>query len=220
MAVPPAVGARPGLTGTGRNRRLILAILTVALVLLLAVGAWLVATRHAEVPGTDWRLGGQTGEQAERDEVLSLTTTFLQRVNNYGPDGVQGDRMPEYRERVVELLSPKFAEEFQNTVAAAEATVAQAGMSRSSEVTGTGVSVLDSDSATVLAAGSFTNSYPDQQGGRVDTTPLPFRFEVSLVKVEGEWLVDGFQPVLGPEAPDQGQPGGQPTEQPGEESTP
>ena len=44
-------------------------------------------------------------------------------------------------------------------------------------------------------AGTFTDSYPKQ--GQLE--PTPFRFEVTLVKVQGSWLVDDFTPVTGAE---------------------
>ena len=66
---------------------------------------------------------------------------------------------------------------------------------------GTGVSLIDSDSATALVAGSFTNSYPDPDDDtqRIDDLPLPFRVQIELVKIDGEWLVDNFTPVTGEE---------------------
>ena len=61
------------------------------------------------------------------------------------------------------MITDKFAADFEESVPAAESTVAQAGFSRRAEVFGAGVSVIDSDSATALVAGSFTNSYPDPE---------------------------------------------------------
>ncbi len=45
-------------------------------------------------------------------------------------------------------------------------------------------------------AGAFTDSYPKASGDQ-PREPAPFRIEVSLVKVDGEWLVDNFTPVTG-----------------------
>ena len=78
--------------------------------------------------------------------------------------------------------------------------VAQAGVSREADVFATGVSVIDADSATTLVAGSFTDSYaPRGEGEPQAQEPVPFRIEVSLVKTDGEWLVDDFTPVTGAE---------------------
>ncbi len=114
--------------------------------------------------------------QAEREKVMSQARQFILRVNTYGPELLAEDgTMPDYRELVLEVITEKFAADFEETVPAAEATVAQAGFSRRAEVFGAGVSVIDSDSATALVAGSFTNSYPDPDDDtqRIDDLPLP-----------------------------------------------
>lgn len=137
-------------------------------------------------------------EAAEREEVMSQTKQFVLRLNTYGPQFLDADnKMPEYRDTVSELMTTKFAADFEKNAVYAEQAVAQAGAGRAAEVFATGVSNLDSDSATVLAAGSFTNSYPnpDDPEQRIDTDSLPFRYEVSLLKVDGKWLVDKFTPI-------------------------
>ena len=48
-----------------------------------------------------------------------------------------------------------------------------------------------------------TDSYEQGKGDdatTVDQEPLPFRFTVDLVMIEGEWLVDDFTPVSAPES--------------------
>lgn len=161
----------------------------------------------------------------DRQQVMAQTQLFITRVNTYGPDLLAEDgTMPDYRAKVLEVITSKLAESFEQTVTAAEATVAQAGFGRVTEVFGVGVSTIDRDSATALIAGSFTNSYPqdaeDPDGERTDDVPLPFRVEVKLVKVEGEWLVDSFAPVTGAEA--EAEPTGSPStsESPSEEASP
>ena len=128
-------------------------------------------------------------------------------MGTYGPDLLdENGAMPEYRERVKEVITPKFAVSFDKEAATAEQLVSQARISREAEVFSTGVSAIDEDSATALVAGAFTDSYPkdqssDQSGGDQSgdqqREPSPFRIEVSLVKVDGEWLVDNFTPVTG-----------------------
>ena len=98
-----------------------------------------------------------------------------------------------YRQRVKDVITPKFAVSFDKQAGTAEEIVAKADISRSADVFATGVSAIDSDSATALVAGTFTDSYPKQ--GQLE--PTPFRFEVTLVKVKGSWLVDNFTPVTG-----------------------
>ena len=117
------------------------------------------------------------------------------------------------------MITPKLKESFEESVTAAEATVTQAGLGRKAEVFGVGVSAIDSDSATVLVAGSLTNSYPkdpnDIDGERQDdpSGPLPYRIQVELVKIKGEWLVDSFVPVADTGTPSE-------SSSPSEEATP
>lgn len=227
MAVPPAPDLESGLTSedqsthdtsSGGGRRLIAAVLVVLIVAAGGALYWL----H------DQRSGEASELQSQREKAMSQARAFILRVNTYGPDLLQGDgTMPEYRRLVGEVITSKFAESFDQSVPAAEATVAQAGYGRTAEVFGAGVSVIDDDSATVLVAGSFTSSYPDPEDdtARVDDIPLPYRVQVELVKTDGRWLVDGFAPVTGeePEQPGEtpsGSPEATPSGSPSEEASP
>ena len=111
------------------------------------------------------------------------------RTGTYGPDLLddQGG-MPEYREQVTEVITPKFSTSFDKEAATAEQLVAQAGIAREAEVFSTGVSVIDSDSATALVAGAFKQSFPKAKDSaeRVDQEPVPFRMQVTLVKSDGQ----------------------------------
>lgn len=205
MAVPPApdlgsviseTDATTHDSSSGGTRRMVAAVLVLLIVAAGGALAWLVTQRA----------GDSSDLQASREKAMSQARQFVLRVNTYGPDMLEADgTMPEYREQVGEVITPKFAESFEQSVPAAEATVSQALYGRTAEVFGAGVSVIDSDSATVLVAGSFTSSYPnpDDDTERIDDVPLPFRVQVDLVKIDGEWLVDAFAPVTGeePEAP-------------------
>jgi hypothetical protein len=133
--------------------------------------------------------------QARREAVMAQTEQFVLRSFTYGPDLLADDNtMPDYRKRVTEVITPKFAAEFDKSAGAAEQLVAQAGVSRVPDVFGTGVSSLDEDSARALIAGSFADAYT-VEGKTADQEPIPFRIEVSLVRIDGEWLVDDFNPV-------------------------
>lgn len=229
MAVPPApdVGSgvkddsrapseleeqpREGGSSSPRLRLGLLVLLIALLVAATAAVAYLAATRAVPAVG----IGGEEAEvQSQREDVMSRAGQFMLRVNTYGPDLLSEDgSMPEYRELVEELLSPKFAEDFAKGVPAAEQTVAEAGVARTAEVFSTAVSAIDADSATALVAGRFTNSYPEEPGSeeRIELEPSPFRVSVKMVKIDGKWLVDDFTPLTGeaepaaPEAEGQGQ---------------
>jgi Mce-associated membrane protein len=137
--------------------------------------------------------------QDARDDVMSQARRFLVRVNTYGPDLLKGTTMPAYRERVSAVVTAKFRADFEKNVPYAEATVAQAGLARTTEVYGVGVGDLDLDRgrATALVSGAFTNSFPDPKDKtkRVPADPQPYRVEVTLVRQGGAWRVDAFTPV-------------------------
>jgi Mce-associated membrane protein len=185
--------ARPAPVQSPRFRRGLLVVLTVMVVAGLMTLVWLVSSRGVGAVGVG---GDQEQVQSEREAVMAQTEQFMLRMGTYGPDLLDAKSgMPEYRQRVEDVITPKFAVSFEKEAATAEQLVAQARISRKASVFATGVSTLDDDSATALVAGAFTDSYP-KTGAR---EPAPFRIEVSLVKVKGEWLVDNFTPVTGAE---------------------
>ena len=176
-----------------RFRRGLLVALVAVTVLGLVGLVWLLSSRSVEALGVR---GDQAQVQVDREAVMAQTEQFVLRFGTYGPDLLDSQGgMPEYRERVKDVITPKFGVSFDKQAGTAEQLVAQADIARSADVFATGVSVIDSDSATALVAGTFTDSYPKQ--GQLE--PTPFRFEVTLVKVQGEWLVDDFTPVTGAE---------------------
>lgn len=151
---------------------------------------------------------------ADREAAMAQTNQFALRVNNYGPDQLdENDQLPEYAELVREVITPNFAASFDESVTLNEQVVAQSGVSRTGEVVATGISAIDDDKATVLVAGTFTNSYPDPDDSdeRIDAGVAQFRWEVSLVKTEGEWLVDNFVQVTGEPEQTPALPGAEPT---------
>lgn len=177
-------------------RLTLLVVLLALLVASVAAVGYLAATRPVPALGVQ---GDQDALQSERESVMAQAEQFMLRINTYGPDLLEGDTMPKYRKLVEEVITPKFATDFEKNAPLAEATVKQAGVGRSAKVYSTGVSAIDADSATALVAGSFTQSYPSSPGSsdRVETEPAPFRVQVSLVKIKGTWLVDDFTPLTG-----------------------
>ncbi len=225
----------PGATAS-RGFRLVLLVVLV----LVLVGSWvftgtLVASRTASASGSLPErvvalLSGDNAVAGERERVLDVTSQFMLRLNTYGPDDLAEDgTMPDYRERVSELITASFRADFETQVGTAEQTVAQASLGRECEIYGVGVSAMDADSASALVAGAFVNSYPGsgkRSDERIETDPAPFRVRVDLVKVEGEWLVDDFAPVTGSgvtldsgEGAQPDESGDQPSDQPSAEPT-
>jgi len=165
-----------------RFRRGLLAVLLATLLAASGSLVWLAAHRT----------GSASDLASDREQVMSLSEQFVLRMGTYGPDLLDGSgQMPDYRSGVKELITPKFSTSFDKQVGAAEKLVEQTGVSRRADVYGTGVSSIDDDSADVLVSGSFTDSYPKQGAGE----PAAVRLQVSLVKVDGDWLVDNFAPI-------------------------
>jgi Mce-associated membrane protein len=197
VAVPPAPDEDAGVTDSDHHehpqspafRLALLGVLVVALLASAGVLIWLLADRRGEADE----------QQAEREAVMAQTEQFMLRTGTFGPDMLDDKQgMPEYRQQVKEVITPKFETSFDKEVVAAEQLVAQSGVSREADIFATGVSVMDEDSATALIAGSFTDSFPQGKNGEsVAADPVPFRMEVDLVKTGGEWLIDDFTPVTG-----------------------
>ncbi len=195
MALPPApAGARL----TPRVQTVAAAVLALVVAACVALLIWMSVAGRATADGG-------LNLPDEREQVMSLTDQFVKRLGTYSPDMLDDSgQMPAYREQVREVITPKFAADFDKEVATAEQLVAQGGITRSADVFATGVSSIDDDSARVLVAGAFTDSYEQGTGEKartIDQEPLPFRFTVDLVVIEGEWLVDDFTPVSAPAEP-------------------
>jgi Mce-associated membrane protein len=168
-------------------RLVLLAVL--AVVLVISTVTALVLHSH--------RTGQAAAIQADREAAMAATQQFVLRVNTYGPSMLDSQgQMPQYRKRVKAVITPKFAVSFDQSVTLAEQSVQNYHLQRSCAVYSTGVELIDSDSATVLVAGSISQSAPNRSGKRVPTgDPVPFRLRVSLDKIGGKWLVDDYQAV-------------------------
>jgi hypothetical protein len=155
-------------------------VVTAVLVGLVVLGS------AAAVAG--WWVQREPGEALarveERGEVARVAEQFTVAVNNY--DAASAD---DYTARVSALLSTKFETEFARAMEDIVAQVKAAEMTSQGEVLASGVASLDDDSARVLvvADAAVKTVYDERQ--------RHFRWEVSLVEVDGEWLVDDFSPV-------------------------
>jgi len=151
--------------------------------LLVAAGAfiWLAADR----------LGNDQSElQSERERVMNVSEQFMLRLGNHDPTMLDDNgQMPEYRRLVEELATTTLKTKLeQQDFEIAEKVTDQAGLTRATQVYASGVQSIDNDSASVLVAGSITDSFETKDVG----DPVAFRFRLSLVKVDGAWLVDSF----------------------------
>lgn len=192
-------GSDPGVPPVNpRLRRALLGILVALTVAGLAVTGWVLVSAGAGNPvdGAGTVFGSSDALSTDRAEAAGQARQFVMRLNTYGPEMAAPDgTMPDYRSSMTSVMSPKFGEEFLAQAAVlAEATVA-AGVSRTTNVYQAGVAAIDADSATVLVAGDFTTSQVRKSGKSSTYPPQPYRFEVSMVKIGGTWLVDSYTPV-------------------------
>jgi Mce-associated membrane protein len=209
MAVPTALDERAEVTTdtdvpasaprAALFRLVLLGLLVLALVASIVWIPILLAHRQVTVFGREIGTDDAAAVQADREAAMATTEQFVLRVNTYGPKllDAQG-QMPEYRTQVKDVITPKFAASFDQSVSVAEQSVKTYGLDRTCAVFATGAEVTDSDSAQVLVAGSISQTVLNRKGNRVSTgEPSPFRLRVSLDKIDGRWLVDDYQPVTG-----------------------
>ena len=162
----------PGSSSPGL-RTAMAAVLVLLLVAAVAAGIWGFT-----------RLNSAEDELDARADVVRVAEQFAVSVNNYDSASVD-----DYKASVGELLSTKFSAEFETAMEDIVAQVQEAQMTSQGEVLASGVATLDDDSARVLvvADANVKTVFDERQ--------RHFRWEVSLVKVDGEWLVDDFTPV-------------------------
>ena len=123
-------------------------------------------------------------DETARSSVVRAAERFSVQVNNYDVSSVD-----DYQKTITPLLSPKFKDEFQKAMTDIVASVKQAKMTSKGQVLTSAVASLDPDSAKVLVVSDATVKTV------FDSRARHFRWEVSLVKIDGAWLVDDFTPV-------------------------
>lgn len=164
---PPASPSGPS--------RVLVGGLVLGLVLLaaVAVAAW-----------SYLRLDAVEDELDARSAAVRVAERFAVEVNNYDSASVE-----DYQASVSDLLTTKFRSEFETAMEDIVLQVQEAEMTSTGEVLASGVASLDDDSARVLVVADASVKTV------VDERQRHFRWEVSLAKVDGEWLVDDFTPV-------------------------
>jgi Mce-associated membrane protein len=118
-------------------RRLLAGVLAAVVVTCVVLLVWMAAGGRSSA-------SGGLDLPREREQAMSLTDQFVKRLGTYSPDMLDDSgQMPAYREQVREVITPKFAADFDKEVATAEQLVAQGGITRSAEVFATAVSSVD-----------------------------------------------------------------------------
>ena len=141
-------------------------------------GAWLVddVTADGRASAAD--------PDPERMAAMEAAEGFTEAWNTFDADSVDS-----YLSSVPGMLTTKFADEFRNAADNIASGIREQRLSSSAEVLQTGVASLDEDSAEVLVSADARRSSEGQK------TTRHWRWQVSLAKVDGEWLVDSFQEI-------------------------
>jgi Mce-associated membrane protein len=176
---------------TGKTRatgaRLALVVVPLVLLVLALVVSGVLLYRHAHPTEDALSIGGggqPIPSDAEQHKVVAVAEQFCLRM-----DGVDGSDVDGYKKRVAELLTTKQKAKFTGEFAEFEKVGVDKALKGTGTVLASGVSDIDSDSATVLVAHDSTVKATS------GTTERHYRWTVALRKVHGRWLVDDFTPV-------------------------
>lgn len=167
-------------------RGLLALVLIVLLVLgLVACGYLFFRLKHPNEQPLN-PVSGATALPSDHDRARATATAeqFALRM-----DDVDGTKFDAYVKRIEQLLTTKAKAKNQEVFTTMGKTYAAAKIQGTGKILLTGVADLDSDSATVLVAHDAT--VKTTQG----TLVHHYRWNVELVKVDGSWLVDDFNPV-------------------------
>lgn len=174
---PPAPPSRGRSGMSPRLTRWVAAFLAlVCLVALIVVALDVVALR----PKYDDTMTAQQ----DRASVVRVAERFTVEVNNYNVGSID-----QYQQRITPLLTTKFQGEFSQAMQDIVSSVKQAKMNSKGQVLASGVESVDPDSAHVLVVADANVKTV------FDNRARHFRWDVSLRKVGGRWLVDDFSPV-------------------------
>jgi Mce-associated membrane protein len=175
---PARAGTRTSRISPRLSRGIAAVLATLVVLALVAVAVQLLVLRP--------RVEEAQAEQAARAEVAQAAEQFAVEVNNYDSESID-----DYQAGVRRLLTTKFAGEFEKAMGDIVRSVNEAEMTSKGEVLTSAVASVDPDSAEVLVvADANVKTVLDSQ-----PRARHFRWEVSLVKVDGDWLVDNFTPV-------------------------
>ena len=151
-----------------------LALVCVVAIVLLVVEVVNLRPRHAEVSAT----------AANRSDIIRAAERFVVQTNTYDAGSID-----KYRSSMNSLMSPKFRADYAKVLEQLTQTLQAAKLSSKGDVLASAIASQDPDSAQVLVVADATAK---SVGG---TRARHFRWDVSLVKINGKWLVDNFSPV-------------------------
>ena len=120
----------------------------------------------------------------DRKQATAVAEQFALQMDN-----IDGTDFDNYIKGINKLLTTKAKTKNQKTFAAIKESYKAAKVKGTGKILVTGVSELDDDSATVLVA---HDAAVKTTQGNIDHH---YRWTVDVVKVNGEWRVDDFNPV-------------------------
>jgi hypothetical protein len=130
-------------------------------------------------------------EAQDREDVVKATQVFVETWNTFRPKDAEG-----YLDRVGPLLTTRFGSEFRDASKDVVTGIVRQRLFSKGEVLTdadglplVGIASIDKDSAEVLVVADATRVANRQRVLR------HWRWQVSLDKVDGKWLVDKFEEV-------------------------
>jgi Mce-associated membrane protein len=170
-------GSTPSRLPVRAMTAVLIGVAALALIAVVAEIIWL-RPRHDEVEQY----------KADRSAVVATTQRFVNVANTYTPE-----TFDEMTKQVRPMLSTKLRTSFDASNQDLGGVIAQTGLSSKGNVLKTGVASLDSDSSVVLVVADAETTSKAQDSIR------HFRWQVDLVKVDGDWLIDDFTAVVDPD---------------------
>ena len=175
----PDVAARPEPARGDARRR------WGALAVLIAVAVVAAVLVVLEVTTLRPQAASAKTDQESRSAVTRAAERFTVQVNTY-----DASSMASYQRSMNSMMSPKFKADYKKVIGQLASTIKQAKVRSRGEVLASAVASVDADSAQVLVVSDASvKTVFDPNVAR------HFRWEVSLVKINGTWLVDDFSPV-------------------------
>jgi len=121
----------------------------------------------------------------QQSAAVRAAERFTVQVNTYS-----GTSMSSYQSSMNSMMTPKFRTDYKKVIDQLASTIKQAKVTSKGTVLASAVASLDEDSASVLVVSDASvKTIYDPNLAR------HFRWNVSLVRIEGRWLVDDFTPV-------------------------
>jgi Mce-associated membrane protein len=123
--------------------------------------------------------------QDAHSAAVAAAERFTVQFNTY-----DSNDLPAYRKVIEPMMSPKYRETFEKAFPQVSAAIQQGKVKSKGEILKSAVATQDDDSAQVLVVSDANaQTIYDKDVAR------HFRWEISLVKINGRWLVDNYEPV-------------------------